>query len=291
MAAGRRDLLEEPQAVVRVGVRDEPLRPVGDRLRADADVPDVLQVRRQQRLDVAAQHARAHDHRIAAGEEHVGHITTGAQVGDEIVRLLRLELQILHAHELRPPEAVRAVGVAGLARSGKEQDRLAVLVLQPGQRPPVELRDVVRELPRRVGVQAAADPLHLGGERLGVAAGQHAFDRFEIAAGEHLPLREHELEQRIVRHPGPVDQLVHHVPVRAKRQHLADHTDRGPQVRVDPLPVRHLRDVAQVDRAIPGVVGRRTHGVEGLLSNPDQSARPPNRPRAASASRSPRTAP
>ena len=58
-----------------------------------------------------------------------------AQVRDAAARSRRCaNLQVLHADELRPAEAVRAVGVAGLPLAGEEQHRLAVLVLQARQR-------------------------------------------------------------------------------------------------------------------------------------------------------------
>ena len=48
----------------------------------------------------------------------------------------------------------------------------------------------------------------------------------EVLVGKHAFLREHQLVDRIVRDPVPVDQFLENISVGAKRQHLADNTYR-----------------------------------------------------------------
>ena len=91
------------------------------------------------------------------------------EIAEQVIGLRRLELDVLQPHELRPPEAVGAVGMAGLPRRGKEQQGLAVLVLQPRKPLPVEHRDVMGELSCRMGIEALPDPVHGGGQSRPVA--------------------------------------------------------------------------------------------------------------------------
>ncbi len=65
--------------------------------------------------------------------------------------------------ELCPSEAISAVGVAGLARSGEHEDCLAVFMLQSWYRLVVELGDVGLELIAWVGVQLHPQFRDLGG--------------------------------------------------------------------------------------------------------------------------------
>ena len=151
------DLTEQPQGGVGIRVGDEPLRPVRQRLGPDPDRLQVIQARVEQRLDVAPEHRLAHDHRIPAGDQDAGHLGVLAEVGDQRADIIGGHLQLGLVHELRPPEAVGAVGVAGLALPGEEQHRLRVLVLQPRQRPAVQAGRVQQQLPGRMRVEPHPD--------------------------------------------------------------------------------------------------------------------------------------
>ena len=52
------------------------------------------------------------------------------------------------------------------------------------------------------------------------AAHAHGVHLLQPLLGEHPRLREGELEDRVLRHVAPVDQLLYHVVVRAKGKHL-----------------------------------------------------------------------
>jgi hypothetical protein len=60
--------------------------------------------------------------------EDARHLRVLVEVGEERPRVLLGEAQVRVADELRPTEAVRAVGVARLAGGGEEEHRLRVLV-------------------------------------------------------------------------------------------------------------------------------------------------------------------
>jgi hypothetical protein len=83
----------------------------------------------QERLEKFSQRARIHDHRIAPGDQDVGDLRVHLQVVHQFAALARIELQVIHADELRPAKAKGAIGVAGLAGAGEEQHRFLVLVL------------------------------------------------------------------------------------------------------------------------------------------------------------------
>ena len=151
--AGCADLLEEAQQVVGVVVGDESLRPVGHRLGADPDRGDRIHL--EQWLDVPAQHPGLHDHRVAAGEQHIGDLGMLGEVGEQAAGLRGGEAQFLGSDELGPAEAEGAVGVTGLSPVGEEQDRLAVLVLDPGERDTAHRRHIGGHLLRRMGIQFA----------------------------------------------------------------------------------------------------------------------------------------
>jgi hypothetical protein len=105
----------------------EAVRPVGQRFRPDPDVDEVVDL--EKRLDVGPQLGGLHHHRVAAGEEHVGHLAVSTNVLGQKIGLLRSELELFHAHELRPAETVGAVGMTRLPLTGEVQNGLAVLVL------------------------------------------------------------------------------------------------------------------------------------------------------------------
>jgi hypothetical protein len=227
--AGRHHLLEEPQGVVGVRVSDEPLWPVGQRLAADPDRLDVLHARGQQRLDVPAQHRGAHDHRVAAGDQHAGHLVVLPQVVRHPVDLGGGHLELGLVHELGPPEAVRAVGVAGLSLLGEDQHRLGVLVLNAGQWLIAQVGDVQRQLPGGVRVEPHPDLVRRRLDlRLGRALGQQGGDVLHVGRGEHVSLREHQPVDRVIRRRGPVDELLDDVRVGAERKHRPDGPYRQP---------------------------------------------------------------
>ena len=131
----------------------------------------MIKPRVEQRLDVTAQHGRAHDHWISAGEQDTGHLRAVAEVGDHPVHVVGCDLEIGLSDELRPAETVRAVRMAGLTVPGEQQHRLRILVLNAWQRFVLVGRHVEDQLPSRMWIELQPDapggPLHL---RLGRAA-------------------------------------------------------------------------------------------------------------------------
>jgi len=228
-------LTEQPQGRVGVRVGDEPLRPVRQRLGPDPDRLQVIQARVEQRLDVAPQHRLAHDHRIPAGDQDAGHLRVLAQVGDQRADIIGRHLQLGLVHELRPPEAVGAVRVAGLALPGEEQHRLRVLVLQPRQRPAVQAGRVQQQLPGRMRVEPHPDLVRGFAQRrlrrLGLdQAGQPA----HVWRGQHVRLGKDEPVDRVVRDRIPVDQVVDHIRIRPERQYGGHGPDGQPFIRRQP---------------------------------------------------------
>ena len=247
-AAPGRDLLEEPERVVRVAVGDVPLRPVGQRLGPDPDGLDVVERGIEQRLDVAAQDAAAHDHRVPAGDEHAGHLAVPAQVGDERVDVVGRHLELGLVDELRPPEAVGAVGVAGLALLGEEQHGLRVLVLEPGEPHAVHVRRVEQQLAGWVGVESHPDLMRgLADLRSRRAAGEQVRDPVHVWRRQHVGLGEDQAVDRVVRCHVPVDELLEHIGVHAEREH------RGHCADGEPLGVAEARapgELVQVPRTV-----------------------------------------
>ncbi len=138
--------LKQAQQVVGVRISDEPVRPEGQRFRAKPDLADMIELMREQRLDAGMQVRRAHDQRIPAREQDVRDLRVPPQVLVEGLRRALREPQALHADELRPAEAVGAVGMARLAAPRKEQHRFAILVLHTLKGSAIEARHVVLEL-------------------------------------------------------------------------------------------------------------------------------------------------
>jgi hypothetical protein len=241
--------LEQPAQLVGVGVGDEPVRPVADRLGPDPDGPDRLQPGRQQRLQEAGQDLGPHDHRVTPGEQHVADLRVPAQIAAEHLRVVAGHPQIGLAHELGPAEAVGAEGVAHLPRAGEEQDRLGVLVLQAVQRAVAAVGDVQRQLAARVRVQAPADVTGLGRDPLGGrVVTQQLGHGDQVGRVQHLRGREGEPVDGVVLDVVPVDQLVGDVAVGPERQ------DRGHGPHLQQVVVGaagQLRDLPQV----PGGVG------------------------------------
>ncbi|MCE0734611.1 hypothetical protein LWH48_17785, partial [Halomonas sp. G15] len=76
---------------------------------ADADVLNVIQLRRHQPLQVLTQVLGLHHHGVAAGHQQVGDLGMLGQVAVQGIRFIGGELQVLVADELRPAEAEGAV--------------------------------------------------------------------------------------------------------------------------------------------------------------------------------------
>ena len=218
------EVLHQAQQIVRVLVVDEAVRPEGERLGADADVLNVGQRRVvDEGPHIALHHPGLHDHRIAARKQNVGDLGMGGEITVHVDRILRRDFQLLIAHELRPAEAERAVGVAGLTLAREEQHCLAILVLKTFQSLAFFAGDVELPLPGRMRVELGAD---VGGSaidflRCGLADHEIG-DAAEVAVFQHAPLREHKPVDRIVRHAVPIDQVLDHIAVGAERQHGAD---------------------------------------------------------------------
>ncbi len=245
MPARGADLFEEPQQVVGVVVGDESVRPVGQGLRSDSQVAQVRQVFRQQRLHVFAQHAGLHDQRVAAGDQHVGDLGMGLQVGDEGRGLARREAHVRQVDELGPAKTVGAIGVAGLALTGKEQHRLPVLVLQAGDGLAAERRHVVGLLTVRMGIETPADGLDPPANLLlGRLPAQQVAELAIALRLQHLTLDEGQLVHGIFGHAAPVDELAQHVLVGAERQHPRNHGDGFAKLVAKVAPEVALRQVA-----------------------------------------------
>jgi hypothetical protein len=278
------DALEQREQPVGVRVAEETLRPEGQRLGPDAQVGHVSQVVREQRLEIAFEQLGAHHQRVAAGDEDVADLLVRAQILGQPVRFARGELQLLEPDELRPAEAVRTVREAGLPAAGEEQHRLAVLVLHAlevrvGRRP------VERGLAGGVGVEAQLD-FACGRAQLvrGCRAAHEGVHALEVLVGQHVALREGELEERVVGDPRPVDEFVDDVAIDGEGEHVRDGAQR---VALAARQVRQLRQVlelfaAQQRETVGG--GRRVGDHGGLLAAGAASAvaapgKAPRRPR------------
>ena len=250
--AGGHDLLEQPEGVVGVGIGDEPLRPVGERLAADPDRLHVLHARAEQRLDVAAQHPGTHDHRIPAGDQHRRHLSVPPEVAGDPVDVRGGHLQVGLIHELRPAETVRAVRMAGLALLGKHQHGLVVLVLHARQRFLAEIRHVQGELPGGMRVQPHPDLVDGPSQLcLGRPVGEQAGDAVHVRRGQHGCLREDQAEYRVVGRRVPVDEAVHHVGVGTEREHHPDGLDGHPLGSAEPGTLHQGIEVLRGEGAKP----------------------------------------
>ena len=167
------EVRQQAQQIVRILVVDEAMRPEGERLGAD---PDVLHVGQRRILgegpQVALYHPGLHDHRVAAREQNVRDFGMVGEVTVQADRILGRDLQLLLANELRPAEAERAVGVAGLALAREEQNGFAIFVLKSFESLAFFTGDIELPLPGRMRIEIGAD---IGGSALdllrrGVAA-------------------------------------------------------------------------------------------------------------------------
>jgi hypothetical protein len=140
--------------------------------------------------------------------------------------------------ELRPPEAVAAVGVTGLALRREVQHGLAVLVLQAGG-----FGGHVGQLGGRVRIQTRTDVPHQRGK----CARRHRREPQLVSQREHAPLREDQLEDRIARHVPPVDQFPQDVLVHPEGNDLGDRAHGFPNFVRQPVT---RGDVIDVPRAV-----------------------------------------
>ncbi|MNX63213.1 hypothetical protein D3C86_942050 [compost metagenome] len=238
----RDDALEQLQQLRRILVADKTLRPVRHGLGADADVLQVWQI--QQRLDVTGQGAGVHDHRVAAGNQHVGHFGVHPQVTDQLLGLTGVELEFFLADELRPAETEGAVRVTGLTGTGEKQHGLAVLVLDARQDLAVEGDSVVGQLPGRMRVHAPPDRLDPTLDRRAVILLDQLFERGIFLRQQHVLVGKSHAENRIVRNVVPVDQRTQHIFVGAKRHDPGHHGHGLLQRRRQLVPVRCVADGA-----------------------------------------------
>ena len=136
------------------------------------------------------------------------------QVVVQAVRLAMRLLELVDADELRPAEAVAAVGVAGLALRGEHEHRLAVLVLDAVERLSLELGAVLLELVARMRIERPADLVGRCANLLGRRAlVEQAGDLGVVLGRKHLPVGHREPVDRIIRGPLPIDQAVDDVVV------------------------------------------------------------------------------
>jgi hypothetical protein len=259
LPAGGDDLLEEARHLVGVAVGGEALGPVGDRLGADADRAHGRDG--QQRHEVVAEPFGGHHHRVAARDQDVVHLGMRVQVGDQAGRIRGGEPQFGIADELRPPEAVGAVRVAGLALAGEVEDRLPVLVLQPRHRGAV-LDGHVRPLRGRVRVEPAPDVVH----HLAHQGAGRPLQPSLVLVGQHAGLREGQLEDRVVRHGPPVDQVVEDVVVDAEGEHQGNASHGVADVRRQAVPTRDRVDVPRAVRLEPRAFRRGVRHQEAASS-------------------------
>ena len=182
------------------------------------------QIGLQQGVDIVAQNARFHDHRIAAGKDHIGHFRVLLQVSHQQLLFLHSDLPLIDADKLRPAEAERAIGVAGLSLLGEKQDGLAVFVLDSAQFLSVQLRQIMLHLPGGMGIELGADVVgYLFDKRFVLALFQRGSHFPEMCFPKHPALREGQHEHRIIGHIVPVDQLFHHIAVGLEGKYMAYH--------------------------------------------------------------------
>ena len=117
--------------------------------------------------------------------------------------------------------------MASLALAREEQDGLAVLVLEPLQCPVRPIGYVQFTLRGRMGIETGADLGDCAVDFLLWRLADHqACNAMEVLVGKHAFLRKHQLVDRVVRDPVPVDQLFQNISVGAERQNLADDANR-----------------------------------------------------------------
>lgn len=142
------------------------------------------------------------------------------EVVAQLLGRCRCEPKVDVSDELCPSEAVGAVRVAGLALGGEVQHRLGVLVLDPLEIRTAAVGDVQLALTAWVRVHRRPDR-NDGARPLGGGARvAHRAQSTLMLWAEHPRLGEHQLEDRVGREVGPVDQFAQHVLVGAEGEHL-----------------------------------------------------------------------
>ena len=143
-----------------------------------------------------------------------------SQVANQLIHFLVGELEVFVANELGPAEAEGAVRVAGLPVCGEEENGLAVLVLQSRNGLAIDVGHVVGHLPGRVRVEPVADAFdrRIDFWLCGFVADQVA-NFVEFVFFQHPRAGEDQVEDGVIGHVGPVDQLIHHVLVGSEGQH------------------------------------------------------------------------
>ena len=95
------------------------------------------------------------------------------------------------ADELRPAEAISAIGVAGLALRRKDQHRLPVFVLQAEHRMSAQHRHIVLDLPAGMRVERAPRRRGRLGEHIARRGRvEQLRDGIEYIGRQHVPMRE-----------------------------------------------------------------------------------------------------
>ncbi len=146
--------------------------------------------------------------------------------------------------------------MAGLPVRGEVQDRLAVLVLEAvDRRAGGAERHVRRQLLGRVRVELGSDVAHeVGQTGTGeLPARSRRREGPHVLLAEHAVLGEDELEDRVVGHARPVDQLVEHVLRHAEGQDEGEEAHGLLEVGRQAV---SLGDPVQLGRS-PGDVARR----------------------------------
>ena len=74
-----------------------------------------------------------HDKRIAAGQNDIRHLGMDLQILHKLFRLLHGKTQLFHPDKLGPAETESAIGMTGLALTGKAEHRFLIFMLHPCQ--------------------------------------------------------------------------------------------------------------------------------------------------------------
>ena len=103
-------------------------------------------------------------------------------------------------------------------------------------------------------VKLQADPVGRRVDLALVRAAAHQRGHLLVVARQkHILLREVQNVYRVVRHVVPVDEFVHYVAVRLKRQHVSDDLNGELLLLREPL---HLRQLTEVVKRVGTVLGR-----------------------------------
>jgi hypothetical protein len=120
--------------------------------------------------------------------------------------------------------------VTGLTLGREEEDGFVILVLEPGEGPPLETGDIVCKLSRRVGIQGKSGLLHDFLQPVPVVPIHQSLKSTVHRGVQHAWLREGELKHGIVRNSIRIDELLQYVLVGTEREDLGHDTNRFPGV-------------------------------------------------------------